>query len=129
MEQKADLHFVQPLLKMLKQLNRNKECVCPSCSELPIGSHIIAESVLKLLAPQGEVLTWERSEDEIVLSTIRGHAWDHIHKKPKQVSIKKGVTYPIFCGEHDGTIFEALKIQNLHIGNQGGQMSDVKSLS
>ena len=109
MEQKADLHFVQPLLKMLKQLNRNKECVCPSCSELPIGSHIIAESVLKLLAPQGEVLTWERSEDEIVLSTIRGHAWDHIHKKPKQVSIKKGVTYPIFCDEHDGTIFEALE--------------------
>jgi L-rhamnose mutarotase len=109
MEQKADLHFVQPLLKMLKQFNSNKQCVCPSCSEPPIGSHVIAESVLKLLATQGEVLTWERSEDEIVVDTIRGDAWDHIHKEPKRVGIKNNVTYPIFCDKHDNNIFEALE--------------------
>lgn len=109
MEQKADFQFVEPLLKTLKRLNKNNKCVCPGCSEPPIGSHIIAESVLKLLADQGEVLTWERSEEEIVLSSIRGHAWDHIHQEPKRVSIKKGVTYPIFCDEHDGPIFEALE--------------------
>src|SRR5690348_2690267 len=109
MEQKADLHFVEPLLKMLKRLNKNKECVCPGCNEPPIDSHIISESVLKLLATQGKVLTWEHSEDEIVLNTIRGHAWEHIHKEPKPASIKKDVTYPIFCKEHDRSIFEMLE--------------------
>jgi hypothetical protein len=109
MEQKADLQFVEPLLQTLKQLNTNNECVCPGCSEPSIGSHIIAESVLKLLADQGQVLTWERTEAEIVVSTVRGHAWDHIHQEPKRVSIKKGVTYPIFCDEHDSSIFEMLE--------------------
>jgi len=53
MEQKADLQSVEPFRKKLKQLNKNNQCVYPGCKKRPIGSHVIAESVLKLIADKG----------------------------------------------------------------------------
>ncbi|HYU74246.1 MAG TPA: hypothetical protein VEL31_16365, partial [Ktedonobacteraceae bacterium] len=89
MEQtKADLQFVEPFRKKLKQLNKNTQCVYPGCKKKPIGSHVIAESVLKLLADQSKVLTWEHSEDEIIVNAIRGHEWEHVYKQPKSVGIE-----------------------------------------
>jgi hypothetical protein len=109
MEQKADLQFVETFRKKLKQLNKNNQCVYPGCKNKPIGSHVIAESVLKLLADKSKVLTWERSDDEIIVNAIRRHEWDQVYKQPKSVGIETEVTYPIFCCEHDNDVFEALE--------------------
>jgi len=110
MESKSDLQFVETLRKKMKSFNKNDECICHGCKKEPIRSHIIPESVLELLADvEGKVLTWERSDEEIIVNTLRGHEWDHIYKQPKKVHIGKNVTYPIFCNEHDNDIFEALE--------------------
>ena len=109
MEQKTGLQFVEPFRKELKRLNKNNQCVYPGCKKKPIGSHVIAESVLKLIADKSKVLTWERSDEEILVNTIRGHEWDHIHKQPKSVGIETEVTYPIFCCQHDNDVFEVLE--------------------
>jgi hypothetical protein len=106
---RADLQFVEPFRKKLKQLNKNKQCVYPGCKNIPIGSHVITESVLKLLADKSKVLTWEHSEDEIIVNAIHGHEWDHVYKQPKSVGIETEVTYPIFCSEHDNDVFKALE--------------------
>ena len=109
MEQKAELQFVETFRKKLKQLNKNNQCVYPGCKKKPIGSHVIAESVLKLLADNGKVLTWERSDDEIIVNAIRRYEWDQVYKQPKSVGIETEVTYPIFCCEHDNDVFAALE--------------------
>src|SRR5579859_6651382 len=109
MEQKADLQFVEPLRKKLKKLSRNSQCIYPGCEEEPISSHIIAESVLKLLADQGNVLTMERSDDDLIVNAIRGQKWEHAYKQPKSIGIGKQATYPIFCSRHDNTLFEPLE--------------------
>lgn len=110
MDSKADLQFVQPLLKKLRNFQNNSRCLYPGCGERPIGSHIIAESTLELLADEeGKVLTWEATDNSVVVNTIQGHEWERIYQQPRRVGIRQEVTYPIFCQEHDNGIFAELE--------------------
>ena len=85
MEQNSDLRNIETLRKTLRQLNSNRECVYPSCTQKPCKSHVIAESVLKLLTDSGAVLTSERSEDDIIVNSIRERPWDQVYKEPEKV--------------------------------------------
>jgi hypothetical protein len=94
----------------MRTFNGNHHCLYPNCKQKPIRSHIIAESVLEQLADQeGKVLTWNPTDHDIVISTIRGHEWDYVYKHPRKVGIRQEVTYPIFCDEHDNDVFAALE--------------------
>ena len=107
---KSDKQFVEPLLKILRKFQNNNRCLYPGCSKEPIGSHVIAESVLEQLADnEGKVLTWNVSDNDIVVNTLQGHEWDRVYKQPRRVGIRQEVTYPIFCGEHDNGIFAELE--------------------
>lgn len=112
MEPKLDKQFVEPLIKGLGELRSNKRCLYPGCPKEPIDSHVIAESVLEQIADKEEkVLTWQPHENNIVLNTIQGHEWDYIYKEPRRVGIGREATFPIFCGEHDNSIFAPLEDQ------------------
>ncbi len=107
---KSDKQFVEPLLKILRKFQNNNRCLYPGCSKEPIGSHVIAESVLEQLADnEGKVLTWNVSDNDIVVNTLQGHEWDRVYKQPRRVGIRQEVTYPIFCSEHDNGIFAELE--------------------
>ena len=110
MDSKSDKQFVEPLLKLLRKFQNNTRCLYPGCQKRPIGSHVIAESVLELLADEeGKVLTWEASDNDIVENTLQGHEWERVYRKPRRVGIRQEVTYPIFCREHDNGIFAELE--------------------
>jgi hypothetical protein len=110
MKSKSDKQFVEPLLKLFRAFQNNNRCLYPGCLTKPIGSHVIAESVLEQLADkEGKVLTWDVSDNDIVVNTLQGHTWDRVYKQPKRVGIRQEVTYPIFCREHDNGIFAALE--------------------
>lgn len=107
---KADMQFVQPLLKKLRSFQNNSRCLYPGCERRPIGSHVIARSALELLADEeGKVLTWEATDNSIVENTIQGHEWGRVYQQPRRVGIRQEVTYPIFCQEHDNGIFAELE--------------------
>ena len=67
------------------QLNTNHQRIYPGCTNKPIGSHAVAELVLFLLLANEErkVLTWEHSDIDVVVDTIRLHEWDHLHSTTK----------------------------------------------
>jgi hypothetical protein len=110
MESKPEKQFIEPLLKLLRKFQNNTRCLYPGCQKRPIGSHLIAESVLEQLADEeGKVLTWEASDNDIVENTLQGYEWERVYKQPKRVGIRREVTYPIFCREHDNGIFTALE--------------------
>lgn len=91
-------------------MNKNRQCVFPECKQKPANSHIIPESVLALLGDkQGKVLTWEYSDEEILINQIRGATWDQLFQQPKRIGIGKDTTYQIFCSSHDNGIFIPLE--------------------
>ena len=100
MESKSDKQFVEPLLTTLRKFQNNNRCLYPGCPKKPIGSHIIAESILEQLADnEGKVLTWDVSDNDIVVNTLQGHEWDHVYKQPRRVDIRQEVTYPIWWSQ------------------------------
>jgi hypothetical protein len=109
MEKKQNLQFVEPLRKLLKQLNKNDQCIYPGCTNKPIGSHIIPESILKLLVDSHKVLTLERTDDDHIVNAIQGHSWDHVYRQSKRIGTGTQATYPIFCAQHDNDVFAPLE--------------------
>jgi hypothetical protein len=106
----TDLQFVEPLRKHIQSLNKNRQCIAPGCKQKPAHSHIIPESVLALLGDeQGKVLTWEYSDEEILINHIRDATWDKLFQQPKRIGTGKDATYPIFCNSHDNGIFIPLE--------------------
>jgi len=106
----TDLQFVEPLRKKIQSLNKNRQCVVPGCKQKPAHSHVIPESILALLGnEQGKVLTWEYSDEEILINQIRGGTWDQLFQEPKRIGISRDATYPIFCSPHDNGIFIPLE--------------------
>jgi len=111
----TDLQFIEPFLKKMREFNRNHQCLYPNCKWRPVGSHIIAESILERLANQeGKVLTWDPTDHDVIINAVHGHQWDDIYKQPKKVGIRQDVTYPIFCKEHDNDVFAALEDNGFH---------------
>lgn len=106
----TDLQFVEPLRKKIQGLNRNKRCIVHGCKEKPAHSHVIPESILRLLSDQqGKILTWEYSDEEILINLIRGKTWNQLFQEPKRIGVNKDATYPIFCETHDNSIFAPLE--------------------
>jgi hypothetical protein len=109
MDRRAYGQFKGIFLRTLKKMDTNNQCLYPGCKEKPIDSHIIAESVLKRIAQNGKVLTWNWYEEDIANSDPNDQDWESIYAEPKEAGIVKDVTYPIFCHTHDNDIFRVLE--------------------
>lgn len=99
---------------VLKKAGRNSTCLYPSCSSTPIGSHIIARKVLKLVADNNsKVLTWNPnlSAWDMARSVDAGESLMQAYAEPISVGIrdKRNVTSPLFCEIHDGPMFAPLE--------------------
>ncbi len=109
MDRRAYGQFKGMLLRTLKKMDTNNQCLYPGCKKKPIDSHVIAESVLERIAHNGKVLTWNWYEEDIANSDRNDQGWERIYAEPKEAGIRKDVTYPIFCCMHDNDIFQALE--------------------
>ena len=105
----------QPDKKVLGELHdalikggKNTTCLYPGCGEKPIGSHIIPERILKLIADKSEVLTWNPSFTSIRKNLEAGLTVEQLYLEPTAVGLNT-VTYPLFCGNHDSTVFAPLE--------------------
>ena len=101
--------FKSIFLRTLKKMDRNNQCLYPGCKRKPIDSHIIAKAVLKRIAHNGKVLTWNWYEEDIANINPNDQDWERIFTEPKEAGIGKDVTYPIFCHTHDNNIFRVLE--------------------
>ncbi|HEU5375428.1 MAG TPA: hypothetical protein VFV38_08320 [Ktedonobacteraceae bacterium] len=108
MNTQMDPKMIGDLHRVLKNWDRNKKCLYPNCSEKPIGSHVIPEKLLKLIANNGTVLTWVPSFTVMMKNIEAGRTVEQLHFEPTAVGINT-VTYPLFCGKHDSTIFAPLE--------------------
>lgn len=91
------------LLRIVKNAKLKGRCSYDNCQENPINSHSISKSLLKLIAKEGKVITFENNFFKVGSSegTI----------KEKVQGISKATTFPGFCNSHDNIIFE--EIDNL----------------
>lgn len=99
---------------VLKKAGRNSTCLYPSCSGTPIGSHIVARKVLKLVADNNsKVLTWNPnlSAWDMARSVDAGESLMQAYAEPISVGIrdKRNVASPLFCETHDGPVFAPLE--------------------
>ncbi len=95
----------------LVKAERNSTCLYPGCNGKPIGSHLIPEKTLKLIADKSKVFTWNPSFTSMVRNIEAGQAVEQLYSEPILVGIKdiKKVTYPLFCDKHDGPVFAPLE--------------------
>ena len=101
--------FIGPHLKTMKRLTQNNQCLITGCTGRPIGSHVIAESVLERIAEKGHVLTWNPDDADIAKNARLGLEQEAVYHQPESVGIQSDVTYPLFCEEHDGPFFRELE--------------------
>jgi len=109
LEEQSYTQFIGPHLKTMQQLTQNKECLVTGCTQTPIGSHVIAESILDRFDEQGMVFAWEPLNGKIARNAFLGHDQLEIYQQPRLVGIRRDVTYPLFCGDHDAKPFTELE--------------------
>lgn len=103
---------INTLEKDIRKAHTNDVCLYPGCREKPIGSHLIAEQTLKIIAQESHVLTWLPTTSYTLLKNVEAgkplETWD---EEPVLVGIsaKHKVTSPLFCIYHDQHIFEPLE--------------------
>lgn len=93
----------------------NDACLYDNCPNAPAKSHVISRQTLKMIADDnGKVLTWHPSVDEMIGNHYKGRKMEEIYKEPTFVSLReKGrVTRPLFCPQHDKSIFCELEDKN-----------------
>ena len=96
---------------------RNGKCLCPgsTCSKKPIHSHVISEKILRLIAENSFVRTWDLPYDMLIKRIQAGLPLEHVYFEPTLVGVgqKSLVTCPLFCKDHDRQIFAPLEQGNL----------------
>jgi hypothetical protein len=114
----VDLHSDKQLIKDLEnalgKARKNKVCLYPACSNLPIGSHIIARKILRLIAEKGHVLTWlphHISAWDMQKALDEDIPLERLYEEPVSIGIGdvKKVTTPLFCHYHDESIFRPIE--------------------
>lgn len=103
---------IKELEDLQKKLSKNVTCLYPNCSNRPIRSHIVAEKTLRLIAEKGHVLSWNKNLSLWNMARIMdaGLPLEQFDLEPTLVGIEdKKVTRPLFCDEHDNSIFAPLE--------------------
>jgi hypothetical protein len=107
-QMKAENEFIDLFLKATKPPKRGK-CLYPGCTDPAINSHAIAESILRRIAPQGTVLIWDPEPHTWVENARSGEDVERIYDKPRKIEIGKKATWPLFCKDHDHSVFRPLE--------------------
>lgn len=105
----SDKRIIGDLHKAFR--TRNDTCLYSGCKEKPINSHVISEKTLKLIAEAGAVLTWDLSYHSLIKHIEAGLPSEQFLYKPTSVGIQQAdkVTCPLFCGQHDCSVFIPLE--------------------
>jgi hypothetical protein len=104
----VDWKLVGAFEDAIKKAHKNGTCLYPGCTEKPIGSHVIARKTLRLIAENSKVLTWNMPDAWAMYRQLEaGKPLEELSLELEYVGIldKREVTHPIFCHDHDESIF------------------------
>lgn len=107
-----DWNLVGAFDDAIKKAHKNGTCLYPGCTEKPIGSHVIARKTLRLIAENGKVLTWNMPNAYSMFNQFKaGKPMKDLTLAPEPVGINdiRKVTHPIFCHDHDDSIFAPIE--------------------
>ncbi len=110
--EQPDRRIIGELLDAFRK--RNGTCLYPSCKKKPINSHVVAEKTLKLIAQDSTVLTWDLPNDTLIKRIEARLPLEQFYFGPTPVGIgqRSKVTCPLFCKDHDGSVFTPLEQGN-----------------
>jgi hypothetical protein len=101
------------------KVSDNKECMHPCCTNTPIGSHIIAESILRQISLDDKVFLWSPEIKDMIRNARNDQHWDELYTQPQLVDIKAktkhakakitDITRPLFCSYHDNDVFRSIE--------------------
>jgi hypothetical protein len=114
MNQHVDWKRLQNVEDVIRGGRRNTSCLFSGCGGRPIGSHVIARKMLELIADEGHVLTWlprQITAWDMMRSIREGRSIEQLYEDPIRVGIgdRNRVTEPLFCSDHDTSIFAPLE--------------------
>lgn len=102
-----------------EKASQNATCFYEGCAEPPIKSHIISKKLLRRIAENGHVLTWptpDTSLSGLYAAHDAGKSVTHLNMVPQLVGIGDvQITDPLFCKEHDKTVFKQIDDGNKDI--------------
>ena len=112
MQRQVDWKFVGAFEDAIVKAHRNDICLYPDCTKKPIGSHIIARKILRLIAENSKVLTWSMPNAWAAFRQFQaGKPMIDLTREPMSVGIHdiRKVTRPIFCHDHDERVFTPIE--------------------
>lgn len=111
MNRQASRKAIQDLENLIRREHSNSTCLFPGCVRRAIRSHIIARKTLNIIAEKGHVLTWlPVTAWDMQRSINAGQPLEELFESPTLVGISANkVTEPLFCRDHDNTIFAPLE--------------------
>ena len=99
--QKEALRIIGKIYKNVQ--NKNWTCMCSSCANVAINSHLLMRNgILNYVAEEGHLYE---------LHSVPPQAFkkEEIPVDFKKVGINQAISFPLFCNEHDTTIFKAIE--------------------
>jgi len=102
------------LQKVIAQIHKNVyskkyECLVPNCTNCSINSHLLQRNgILNTISEEGHLIEYGASD---LLK------WSQESKslKFRKLGLKKIVSLPLFCGEHDTSIFKQIETEPLDL--------------
>lgn len=93
---------------------RNRQCMCPGCSENAINSHLLQRNgVLNHVAEDGHV--YELSKSNYYNNSTNGISF-------RRIGINNAHSYHLFCFNHDTTLFKPIEGTSLDYNNYNHQL-------
>jgi hypothetical protein len=108
----VDWKLIGAFADAIEKAHRNGTCLYSGCTDKPIGSHVIARKTLKLIAENSKVLTWNMPNTYSMFNQFKaGKPMKDLTLVPEPVGIHdiRKVTHPIFCHDHDESIFAPIE--------------------
>ena len=83
------------------------KCLCPNCSKNAINSHLVQQHpFLESIAEEGFLYQIKDNE-------IDPRSGDFSDSKGLRLSIRQVLSFPLFCSEHDNSLFKSIETENV----------------
>lgn len=114
MEQKiSDFKIINTITKNVN--NKDWECLFSDCSNSSINSHFLQQNgVLDIIADNGHI--YELKKNNLFQMEKKGEFGFY------KIGVNKGFSLPLFCKEHDCSIFKPIETENHSFNNYKTQL-------
>lgn len=84
-------------------VKRKWKCMCPNCNEHAINSHLLQRNgILNHVAENGHLY-------EMRGQYVYNLRYTNVLMEPQKVGINHAISFPLFCGKHDSSLFKSIE--------------------